>query len=250
MIDPFDDLGTAKRPFRVVAVIPVHERLELLPLTISRLLKKNGLDRVICVGDGLKEKAICMEAGAMWVPHQNKPLGAKWNAGFKAARELKPDAILFVGSSDWVCDHWITIMQPYLNQHHIIGVPGCHFIDFQKEIRAVNWAGYTGPRKDETIGIGRMISAKLLDKIGWMPFDDTKDNSMDRCMKDKCSAVGEKEYFVRDENLKAASISTNRWKNKHVFEMHWNNLMPSEKVEYTSLLSDFPEIIDLHEKLK
>jgi len=114
MIDPNDDLAMAKRPFRVVAVIPVHERLELLPLTITRLYKKNGLDRVICVGDGRKEKAICMEAGAMWVTHQNKPLGAKWNYGYQAARELKPDAVVFVGSSDWICDDWIQIMRPYL----------------------------------------------------------------------------------------------------------------------------------------
>ena len=249
-MNPFDDLGTAQRPFRVVAVIPVEGRLPLLPITIGRLLRKNDLYKVICVGDGLKEKAICLEAGALWVEHKNEPLGAKWNFGFMAARELKPDAILFVGSSDWVCNHWTTIMQPYLEQHPIIGVPGCHFIDFKNEIRAVRWPGYTGPRKDETIGIGRMISASLLDKIGWMPFDDTKNNSMDRCMKDKCAALGVNEYFVHDERLIAASISTHRWKNKHDFEMHWNNLMPSEKVDYTSLLQYFPEIADFHEKVK
>jgi glycosyltransferase involved in cell wall biosynthesis len=255
MIDPNDDLGTAKRPFRVVAVIPVHERLELLPLTISRLLKKNGLDRVICVGDGLKEKAICLEAGAMWVHHQNKPLGAKWNAGFKAARELKPDAILFVGSSDWVCNDWVTTMKPYLDQHQIVGVPGMHLIDVRRnQLRACNWKGYVGVRATETIGIGRMISASLLDKLGWQPFNDLKDHSMDRAMKDKCAAVGFNDFFVRDRRLVCVSVSVpEKWKNLHDFEAHWDGRIPSEKIFDVQDFIDtnhFPEANDLQRAIQ
>lgn len=252
MIDPNDDLAYTKKPFKVVAVIPVHERLELLPLTIGRLYKKNDLYKVICVGDGIKEKAICIEAGAIWVNHQNKPLGAKWNSGFRAARDLKPDAILFVGSSDWVCNDWVTIMEPYLNQHQIVGVPGCYFMDVHDQIRVVNWKGYVGNRATETIGIGRMISAKLLDKIDWKPFDDLKDNSMDRAMKDKCAALGVNDFFVRDERLKCVSISTHKWLNKHVFNHHWNNLIPSEKMfdPQDFINQYFPEANTLFDAIK
>ena len=242
MIDAFDDLALPKKEFKVVAVIPVHGRLELLPHTIGRLYKKNGVHTVICVGDGEKEKIVCTEAGAVWVPHQNKPLGAKWNKGFKAARELHPDAVLYVGSSDWLSDSWLTVMQPYVNQHQMAGVPGMHLLDIGTSMRVCKWAGYTNGRRNETIGIGRVISAQLLNKIDWMPFDDTKDNSMDRCMKDKAAAVGVNDHFVRDERLVALSISTNKWPNKHSFEQHWANIMPSEKIfQVDDFLKDFPE---------
>ena len=246
-MDINDDMADAKPPFKVVAVIPVHERLQLLPLTIGRLYKKNGLHKVICVGDGIAEKAISIEAGALWVPHQNKPLGAKWNAGFMAAKELNPDAIVFVGSSDWLCDQWLTIMKPHLDRHQMVGVPGCHFIDIKQSIRVVNWKGYTGPRADETIGIGRILSREVLDKINWEPFDSTKDNSMDRAMKDKCAKHGYKDVFIHDDRLVCASISTHRWVNKHQFETHWNNLMPSEKIlECQPFLNQhFPEAYQL-----
>lgn len=244
MIDANDDLGTAKAPFKVVAVIPVHERLQLLPYTIKRLYQKNDVYKVICVGDGLAEKAICLEAGAEWVPHKNRPLGAKWNAGFLVAKELKPDAVLYVGSSDWLSDSWTTIMQPHVKAHGIAGVPGCYFIDIATKLRLVHWPGYVGERSNETIGIGRMLSSELLDKIGWTPFHSDKDSSLDRSMKDKARDAGFNEYFVKDDRLKALSISTDRWENKHKFSMHWNNLLPSTKIQEVQqfVKQNFPEV--------
>jgi hypothetical protein len=252
MIDANDDLGHAKAPFKVVAVIPVHERLDLLPYTISRLYRKNDVYRVICVGDGLVERAVCEYAGAVWVPHRNKPLGAKWNAGFLAAKQFNPDAVLYSGSSDWISNHWTSIMQPYLNTHGMVGVPGCHFIDIAAKLRAVYWPGYVGERSNETIGIGRILSRDLLNKIGWMPFHDDKDSSLDRSMKVKAEKVGVPDFFVRDPQLIALSISTHKWVNKHKFEMHWKNELPSEKIEDVNAFVSqyFPEIPHLQKELQ
>lgn len=242
-----DDLGTAKSPFKVVAVIPVHGRLPLLPITIRRLYERNGVHTVICVGDGLSEKAICIEAGACWAAHQNTPLGAKWNAGFLAAKELNPDAVLYVGSSDWLSDDWLTVMEPLVSTHQMVGVPGCYFGDIATEVRLVYWPGYQGSRADETIGIGRMLSRQLLDSIGWKPFHDDKNSSLDRSMKEKAAAVGVSDFFVRHDGIKALSISTNQWENKHKFMHHWSNMMPSEKIKepVPFLMSHFPEVFQI-----
>ena len=249
MTEADDDLAGYQPPFKVVAVVPVHGRLPLLPLTIRRLIEKNKVE-VVCVGDGLSEKAICIESGAHWVQCKNQPLGRKWNAGFAAAKELKPDACLYVGSSDWLSDSWVTLMKPHLNQHGLVGVPGCYFMDVDKKIRLVNWKGYRGPRADESIGIGRMLSAKVLDGIGWEPFDRLKDSSLDRSMKDNCRNAGVNEFMVKDERLKAVSLSTPLWQNKHVFNQHWLNLMPSEKIHnQKEILSIFPEAIELQKHI-
>jgi hypothetical protein len=250
MIDPSDDLAGAVPPFKVVACIPVHGRVPLLPLTIKRLYQKNDVYKVICVGDGKEENRVCEESGAVWVPSANTPLGAKWNRAFMAAKEFKPDACLYVGSSDWLSNDWLTLMKPHVDAHQMAGVPGCYFMDIREKIRAVNWKGYIGVRADETIGIGRVLSAELLNKIGWKPFDDNKVGSLDRSMKEICSKVGVTDFMVRDPRLKAVSISTGQWENKHVFSQHWNNLLPSEKInDIDYFLKDFPEAIQLQKQL-
>jgi len=244
-----DDLATCPTPYKVVAVIPVHGRVPLLPYTIKRLIQKNDC-KVICVGDGLHEKQVCEQSGAVWVPFKNSPLGAKWNAGFVAAKRFNPDAVLYVGSSDWVCNDWIKLLKPYVDLHGMAGVPGCHFMDIQSKIRLVNWNGYIGERSNETIGIGRLLGRDVLEKIHWKPFHDDKNSSLDRSMKDKCAQVGVHDFMVRDERLKAVSISTSMWENKHKFDQHWNNLLPSDKIsDTTEFLNYFPEALQLQKEL-
>jgi len=257
MIDAFDDLATAKPPFKVIAVVPVLGRLPLLEHTIRRLYDKNDCYHVICVGHGSKERELCESLEAEWVHHENQPLGAKWNKGFTAAKRFNPDACLYVGSSDWLCNQWITIMKPHLDLHQMVGVPGMHLLDFGKTMRAVRWDGYTGSRADESIGIGRMLSGKLLDKLDWRPFSDVIDNSLDRSMKDRSRALGHADVMIYDKRLIACSLSTDQWLNKHKFEAHWpgddkdfGGAMPSHKVNVQELTKLFPEANELCESLK
>lgn len=253
MIDPFDDLGTAKSPFKVVACIPIYGRGPLLPHTIGRLLKKNDVYKVICVGDQHQDRKICEAAGAHWVHYRNKPLGAKWNVAFAEAKKFNPDACLYVGSSDWLSDNWIHLMRPYLEKHNFVGTPGCHFLDINSTLRLCNWKGYTNNRKNETIGIGRLLSADLLSKLHWRPFNDVMDRSLDWSMKINASKYGITDFMVRDQRLKAVSLSTNQWGNKHSFEDHWSGSMArdSEKINNVKEFLDlnFPEAFHLYENI-
>lgn len=227
---PIDDSGLCCGGFKVVACLPVHGRLPLLKHTIERLYKKNGVFKVICVGDH-EEKNFCESLGAEFIQFRNKPLGKKWNQAFEAAKKYNPDACLFIGSSDWISDNWLTLMEQHLKQHDLIGTPGCHFLDISKDgNRLCYWPGYLGPRKGESIGIGRLISSNILDRINWKPFDDTKDSSMDRSMVDKVTAANGRIFNVVDDRLLSLSISTDQWVNLHKFEMHWNNILPSKKI--------------------
>ena len=248
-----DDLGLSMKPFRVVACLAVHGRLPLLKHTIERLYKKNGCYKVVCAGDGQEEKKLCESLGAIWTPRRNKPLGMKWNSAFQRAKDFNPDAVLYVGSSDWICDDWIHIMRPHVEKHGFAGVPGCSLIDIGETLRAVHWTGYKGYRTDrenETIGSGRMLSRRLLDAIDWTPFDPVLHNSLDWSMKVISWKKGITDFMVYDDRLKSLSFSTSgpyKWpkdqKNKHDFEMHWNNLIPSEKINAQEFAGKyFPEV--------
>lgn len=233
----------------VIAVIPVLGRLPLLHHTITRLIKKNGVSMVICVGQTAEEQATCEGAGAEFIAHRNHPLGRKWNAGFMHAKKYNPDACLFVGSSDWLSDNWISELSPHMNKYDLVGLPGCYFVDIAPDMaevyRLVYWPGYEGKRLGESIGIGRLISAKALDNIDWRPFDDHLDNSMDYSMYRKINDT--KRHLVVTDKIFSMSISTNRWPNKHSFDQHWFGTLKSDRVKepVPFLMNHFPEVFEV-----
>lgn len=235
---------------KTVAIIPVHGRLPLLKHTIERLLKKNGVDLVVCIGDSEDEEMVSIKAGAKFFYHQNMPLGRKWNYGFQKAREFSPDVCLFVGSSDWLSDNWLPELLPLMDEYDMVGKPDFTMMDISDSIRCVRWGGYKGERKDEPIGIGRLISARILDKMSWKPFVDEKNNSMDFAMYEKVQNLGGNVGLITDPNLIPLSLSTNKWENKHKFEDHWNNKIPGDNKRINNmseLFELFPEYKQIFE---
>lgn len=232
---------------KIIAVIPVHGRLPLVKFTVTRLQKRNGVFMVICVGFSPEEQTLCTGLRAAFIRHKNEPLGAKWNAGFKFARKYNPDAILFVGSSDWLTDNWLPEMTKYLPQFDLIGKLDTHFIDYRPEYgyRGFWWPGYerTNPRSGEPIGIGRIISRRILEKMDWSPFDPTMNFSMDFQMMNNVYKHGGRMIVVENADIKSLSISCNQWINKHNFERE--SKMPGViKIERLQQFidKDFPEL--------
>lgn len=244
---PIDDSGKCcgkHRKLKIFACVPVHGRLPLLKHTIERLVNKNKVE-VICVGDGHEERKVCEKAGASWVQFRNRPLGAKWNAAFVEAGRKGADACLFVGSSDWLSDNWCSELSPMLHQYDMLGTLGCHFLDISKiGNRLVYWPGYNGSRAWESIGIGRLLSKRILDKIDWKPFNDSLDSGLDSSMSEKIKRVGgASSHSVINEKIVSVSISTDQWQNLHKFNMHWMNLLPSQRINDVDSFIDknFPE---------
>ena len=204
---------------KTVAVIPVYGRTPLVRLTVRRLLNVNGCEAVVCVGDRKEDEIACSLEGAHWVNHGNKPLGAKWNCGFRTARMFKPDSVLFVGSSDWLTADWLDKMQPHLVGSDIAGKLDTYFLDYRPEkgYRVIHWPGYVRNRAGESIGIGRLMSASILDRLRWKPFQSNLDNSMDYSMMQLAGKLGARFGISRDD-IKSLSISCHLWPNKHNFD--------------------------------
>jgi len=230
---------------KIGAVIPVKGRLPLLKHTIERLKKKNGVDLVICVGDSEDEELTSLKAGALFVYHANIPLGKKWNAGFQEAKKHNIDVVLFVGSSDWLSDNWLSYSLPYMTEYDLVGKSDFYMVDIADKFRACHWAGYgKGEREKEPIGIGRLISSRVLDQMNWKPFQDEKGHNMDYMMFQNVGKLGGKIGLIKQDDMKALSISTNQWNNLHKFEQHWNDEIPSKSIRLNAeiLIKEFPEL--------
>lgn len=228
-----------------VSVIAAHGRLPLLEQTIRRLYNKNKVAKVVCVA-GKDEEAVIKYSGAVFVEHENQPLGKKWNAGFIKAKEFNPDACLFVGSSDWLSDTWLEYIEPNIGKYDIIGKPDFYLLDIGDTYRLCHWHGYVGERSGEPIGIGRVLSSRILNSIDWKPFDDGLNKSLDFSMYNKCLSAGGKNLLLKEDRMMSLSISTNKWGNMHNFERHWIGALPSVKVQdHSFLIKNFPEAFQI-----
>lgn len=228
----------------VVAVMPVKGRLPLLRVTIDRLLTRNGLREVICVGDTIEEYHAVKESGGIFVFYRNFPLAEKCNVGFQFARQYKPDAILFTGSSDWLSDNWVPTLAQHMNEYEMAGKMDYYMLDIGEYYRACHWLGYPkGEREDEPIGIGRMISSRFLDKINWRPLDARKNRSLDGILFKILKENNGKTKIIADDTLISLSISTNRWENMHNFELHWENkeIGQTNRISIDIINTHFPE---------
>ncbi len=220
---------------KIIAIIPVHGRELLLKYTIRRLYKTNNLYKVICVGDTEKEKEVVLQENGIWVEYKNNPLGKKWNMGFKVAQIYNPDAVLFVGSSDWISSDWLDDAYRYIDDFGIIGKHEFTMADITKgDLKLCHWLGYPAHtnRNKETIGIGRLVSKKLLDKIDFLPFDNNLNSSMDWSMYCKCIKNNFKVKILNNNSI-FLSISCDLWINKHKFLYHY--LACSNKMAFLSL---------------
>lgn len=234
-----------------VAVIPVHGRLPLLKITLQRLYNKNGVGHIICIGETEEERQVCNSQGCEFLKHQNKPLGKKWNAGFMKAKEHKPDAVVYVGSSDWLSDNWLPVLLPFIKEgYFMIGKPDVNLLHIGKEMKIAWWPHYslgTG-RENELIGAGRILSSEFLDRIDWQPFDDYLNNSMDFSMWKKLANLQKDGVTpVACYNLheiQSLAISCDKWNNMHSNDYDLPNVIPFAQPEMW-LKKWFPEALKL-----
>lgn len=216
----------------------------MLTWTIKRLFGRNGVSDIICIGDGGLEKAVCESLGAIWVKHKNGLLGRKWNAGFLAAGELDPDLYLFVGSSDWISDNWISGCKRRLTEPSIDGMPqpvmvgklDMYLADIGMESRRMcYWPGYTQwNRRGEPIGIGRVLTRDIMVKLQNKPFDDDQDHSLDYTMYHNILRLKAPVSVIEDPSMKSLSISHHAWVNKHRFEDHYSGKLNSKIIDHPS----------------
>lgn len=241
--------------YNVVAVVPVFGRLPLVKQTVERLTLKNHIERVVCVCSTDEDYEYIQSlrkgnCGISVIKHANKPLGAKWNAGFVEAKKYTPDACLFVGSSDWVSDNWVSTLLPLVKDYDMVGMAGCRLLDISNgRMRGLDWHGYNGEREDESIGIGRLISARILNKIGWKPFNDDKDGSLDYSMQLKVKKAGGKCAIIHHPELISMAISTDKWENKHKYKDHETGALRRNSLPIKDLrgflTANFPEAYDI-----
>jgi hypothetical protein len=217
---------------KVAVPIPVHGRVPLVYETVAMLKRQTlPVDKIILIGEEKEVAPIAEETGVLWIQSENYPLGNKWQVGMDYARQFEPDAIMMLGSSDWVSEKWCEVMMREISKNpdiSMIGKRNMMFLDVDniQAKRLISWNGYarTGTamaRAFEPIGAGRMITKDILEKINWQFYDRSATKSMDFISLMRIKSKNAIIKFINDpcNLIMALSLSFyHKWGNMHGFE--------------------------------
>ncbi|GAA3712472.1 hypothetical protein GCM10022421_19750 [Oceanisphaera sediminis] len=160
---------------------------------LKQQLSSNLDLQIIAVGsEGEISKTLCEQGDAIYIEHPNEPLTAKWQAGISALESYDFDALVIMGSDDFISkDVFDIYLEKIKNNSLFFGFQDLYIYD-TKQKNLIYWYGYgvTGDKKSqpqrigESIGLGRMLHRDLLEYLDfdlWKGFHANK--SLDNMMK-------------------------------------------------------------------
>ena len=114
--------------------------------------------------------------GRDYIPHVNKPLGAKWNAISQHMKDTDLTHFLIMGSDDIASDAFIEHALT-LGEYDISGVNGIWFWGLNPRRAGFNQFGYF--RTPAIIGAGKIVSRKVMEMCDWKLWPDAAGFGMD-----------------------------------------------------------------------
>lgn len=169
-------------------------------------IKKFDVLPLIVGSEGSKSKSLAKEYGLAYIEYPNAPLGAKFNAGMKVLRGI--DYVMVLGSDDIISDSYMELfLQEMHKGYDVIGtIDAYYYSPIKKELGY--WGGYETRRQGETIGMGRTLSKRVLDKLDWTPWRSDINKGLDGSMTSKLSNIRLKQSKIKmiDTGIMAVDI--------------------------------------------
>lgn len=237
---------------KTVAIVPTYRRPEITTAVVRNLFEQTVPIDIVVVGSERQDREAAMEAGALYVEHDNAPLSYKIQAGVNMARELNPDAIMTCGSDDWLSANWIETLGPYLENYEIVGSGAAYLLRILSVdiVQLVRLTAYTGTsRYGEPIGTGRLISKRTLDGLDWQLYRESKDSGCDRMSFRIMKKNGARSFLYTEDKTKVLCPKGMWWPQLDP----WDVFMKSQGIEWVSnapewMEANFPGLLEFLRK--
>lgn len=183
---------------KIALITPIWQRPDLTKIVLEdyrRQSKKYGFEIIVAGSEGDKSRKLCNDLH--YIEVLNTPLSAKNNSLVKKAKELAVDGLVMMGSDDLVSDSFWELIYSYTGQEkEYIGLKECYFYDTSTR-ESYHFKGYA-----RSIGAGRYFSKEVLDKAGWLLWDDSNKNySMDSNQEDYLKSKNIKQKIINPEDV-------------------------------------------------
>lgn len=107
---------------------------------------------------------------------KNNPLSFKWNTAIKCLAQVEFDAVILLGSDDYVDEKFFQFVSSEIDGCDMIGFKDIYFMD---DDQLYYWPGYLNHRKGEPVGAGKVYSKAFLESIGYNLFPEFNDVGLD-----------------------------------------------------------------------
>ncbi len=158
---------------KIVICSCVYKRFELSKFCINEWLKLNVYKVIVAYSfdeDYTNLISLCENYPnkLILVKYQNLPLSNKWNHSVYTAKQFNPDAIMIMGSDDIFTESYLNKVKYYINRDidYISNNNWAHVWYFSNKVTLLT-DRYINRQTDDGIGSGRIINARILNKINW-----------------------------------------------------------------------------------
>lgn len=208
------------RRMRLVVVTAVWRREDLTKIfysyyskIFSSLNSELEIFLLVAGSEGCSSRDLAEAYGAIYIEVGNSPLSVKWQATAECLRNIEFDAVLVVGSDDFLSESvFHTYKELYDRGANAVGFVDGHFYD-TSSAELIFWRGYGAPksangmpdRVGESIGMGRMLSKEVLEALDYQIWSGEPINrGLDRRMKENLAKLGL--LHVRYEDMKVGKF--------------------------------------------
>lgn len=155
---------------RIGIIAPNNGRPHILRLYLAclqRLRIDLGTDIPAVVVSGREDKNICVQYNTYHIEAPNNPVSNKFNLGMSFMQD-KADAVMIMGSDDLIStDTFKRLVAEVEKGYDLVGVDQVYFFatDGINKGKMVLLE-----RPDRMLGVAKIISSRVLDKVNWQPW--------------------------------------------------------------------------------
>jgi len=169
-----------------------HQIFDIWAKAIQNIIEaypKINITVVVAGSEGAKSMELVKSYGFIYLETDNEFLGRKANMRLRFIDSLETDFVWFLGSDDITTPLTLKYYLDKIEQGFEEIAPTDLYLYNTKEKQLVYSCGYLNHRKSETLAVGRMLSAKILDQVGWELWPDDVQHGLDRHATAKMSTV-------------------------------------------------------------
>lgn len=215
-----------KFKIRLCIVTGVWKRPEVFELFAKKTKALKHKDVDICVivagSEGDKSRRMVEKHGFKYIEVDNQPLAHKMNCTTELAGKYKTDYVLCVGSDDIITQELFDIYVEEMKRGtDFVGVLDWYFYDTRTD-KFAYWGGYKDSRKGHTCGAGRLLSANLMNKFKWKPWDLEHSHVLDNSMQQKLKHIEHSSYIFSLKDKGVLGLDVKSSTNMTPFQL-WDN---------------------------
>lgn len=168
---------------KIIVLSCMHGRHETVQYCINKM---PFIDKVMIYstdedGEFLKSQSIKYTG-----QFDNAPLSFKWNAGVMSLKQLDFDAVILLGSDDYIDEKFVKFVSDNIYKYEMIAFKDLYF---KQDSSIYYWSGYSGTRQGEPAGAGKVYTKEFLNRINWNLFNEARNRGLDGVSWRRCKAI-------------------------------------------------------------